>query len=66
MPDKYTEKQLEFYEKAESQSAKDNALYRIGTHLEIHEEVLPCNGNASLTQEQRDAVLDEVYKGKGK
>jgi ribosome maturation protein Sdo1 len=62
MTDKYTEKQLQHYENAKTESAKDDALYRIGTHLEIHEEVLPCNGNANLTQEQRDAVLDEVKR----
>jgi hypothetical protein len=58
MTDNYTEKQLKFYEQADSQEAKDNALYRIGTHL----EVIPCNGNANLTPEQRFTVLDAAAK----
>jgi hypothetical protein len=60
MSDKYAEKQLQHYENAKSEDAKDDALYRLGTHL----EVLPCNGNANLTPEQRDTVLDTA-KGKG-
>ncbi|MEA5574790.1 hypothetical protein [Calothrix sp. UHCC 0171] len=59
MSDQYTEKQLQNYENAKSEAAKDDALYRLGTHL----EVLPCNGNAQLTPEQRDTVLDAARKG---
>jgi len=59
MTDKYTEKQLNHYEKANSQAEKDDVLYRLGTHL----EVIPCDGNAKLTPEQRDTVLDAA-KGK--
>jgi hypothetical protein len=60
MPDKYAEKQLQNYENAKCEAAKDDALYRLGTHL----EVLPCDGNANLNPEQRDTVLDAA-KGKG-
>ena len=56
MTDKYVEKQLEFYEKANSQEGKDNALYRLGTHL----EVIPCDANANLTPEKREIVLNAV------
>ena len=60
MPDNYTEKQLKHYETAKSEAAKDDALYRLGTHL----EAIPCDGNANLTPEQRTTVLDAA-KGKG-
>ncbi|PAX58371.1 hypothetical protein [Brunnivagina elsteri] len=60
MTDKYAEKQIQFYEKASSQEEKDDALYRLGTHL----EVIPCNGNANLTPEQRDTVIDAAKGGK--
>lgn len=61
MTDKYTEKQLQFYEKATSEVAKDDALYRLGTHLEV---LPPEKDDANLTPEQREAVLDAA-KGKG-
>jgi len=54
MTDSYTQRQLDNYEKANSEAGKDNALYRLGTHL----EVIPCNGNDRLTPEQRETVLD--------
>ena len=56
MSDKYVEKQLKFYEAASTEEAQDNALYRIGTHLEL--ETVPCNGNANLTPDQRSQILD--------
>ena len=60
MTDKYVEKQLQFYEKAPCKAAKDDALYRLGSHLEI----LPHEADRdNLTQEQRDEVLNAV-KGK--
>ncbi|GAX46396.1 hypothetical protein NIES4075_74200 [Tolypothrix sp. NIES-4075] len=59
MSDKYVERQLKFYEAANSGEAKDDALYRLGTHL----EVIPCNGNANLNDEQRTTILDAAkYK----
>jgi len=56
MSDKYVERQLKFYETASSQEAKDDALYRLGTHLEL--ESVPCNGDANLTDVQRTIILD--------
>lgn len=56
MSDSYVEKQLNFYETASSEEAKDNALYRLGTHLEL--EFVPCDGNINLTPDQRTAILD--------
>lgn len=62
MSDKYVERQLKFYETASSQEAKDDALYRLGTHLEL--ESVPCNGDANLTDVQRTIILDAVkYEG---
>lgn len=60
MPDKYTEKQLHNYETAPNQAAKDDALYRLGTHLEVLEE---CNGETNLTPEQRQTVLNAARRG---
>ncbi|MGI2904899.1 hypothetical protein [Tolypothrix sp. VBCCA 56010] len=54
MSDKYVSKQLKFYKTASSKQAKDNALYRIGTYLEVS----PCDGNANLTEERRTIILD--------
>jgi hypothetical protein len=59
MSDLYAQKQLQNYENAQSEAAKDDALYRLGTHL----EVLECDGNNKLTPEQRDTVLDAARKG---
>ena len=56
MPDKYIERQLKFYESATSKEAENDALYRLGTHLEL--EAVPCNGNANLTPEQREIILN--------
>ena len=56
MKDKYVEKQVSHYNQATSQAAKDNALYRAGTHL----EVIPCDGNANLTDEKREKILKAI------
>jgi hypothetical protein len=55
MADKYVEKQLRVYEAAGSEKEQDDALYRLGTHLELPS--IPCNGNANLTPEQRTTIL---------
>jgi hypothetical protein len=60
MPDKYIEKQVDFYNNSQSEEAKDNALYRLGTYL----EVIECDGNATLTDEKRSTVLDAVQKAR--
>jgi hypothetical protein len=57
MTDKYIEKQLKHYENAPVEAAKDDALYRLGTYL----EVIPC-GNENLTTEQRDNILETANK----
>lgn len=62
MTDKYLAKQLHFYETAPNEAAKDDALYRIGNHLEL--EITPCNGNSNLTDEQREAVLEAIKEVK--
>jgi hypothetical protein len=46
MSDKYVERQIKFYESATTKEAENDALYRLGTHLEL--EAVPCNGNANL------------------
>ncbi|MBW4598719.1 MAG: hypothetical protein KME29_03795 [Calothrix sp. FI2-JRJ7] len=53
MADKYTEKQLQIHDSNDSQAVKDDALYRLGTHL----EVIPC-GEDKLTNEQRETILN--------
>ncbi|NJR19338.1 MAG: hypothetical protein HC785_29115 [Calothrix sp. CSU_2_0] len=55
MTDKYTEKQLNHYDNAKSEAEKEDALYRLGTHLEI----IPCNGDSkNIHPEMKDAILD--------
>ncbi|MGI8500433.1 MAG: hypothetical protein ACR2LR_04755 [Hassallia sp.] len=54
MSDKYVERQLKFFASSKSEEAENDALYRLGTHL----EVIPCNGDANLTPEQRATILD--------
>jgi hypothetical protein len=56
MTDKYVFTQIKFYESATTKEAENDALYRLGTHLEL--ESVPCNGNANLTEEQRTTILD--------
>lgn len=59
MTDKYIEKQLNQYNQYDSQEIKDDALYRLGTHLEVIEV-----DSAKLTPEQRQTVLDAVEEVK--
>lgn len=61
MSDKYVERQLKFYEASSLEEAKDDALYRLGTHL----EVIPCDGNANLTPDQRTQILDAAKYSEG-
>lgn len=62
MTDKYLENQLHFYSTAPNEAAKDDALYRIGNHLEL--ESVPCNGETNLTNEQREAVIEAIKEVK--
>jgi len=59
MKDRYVERQLAVYHQAESQTRKDDALYRLGTHL----EVIECKADSNLTEAERQTVLDAVNKG---
>lgn len=60
MTDKYVEKQLDFYEKAVCEAAKDDALYRMGTHLDI---VSVEKTSDNLTDEERQAIFEAVKGG---
>lgn len=61
MTDKYVEKQLEFYDKAPCQSAKDDAIYRMGTYLDIVSVEKTAD---TLTDEERQTVLESAKGGK--
>jgi len=43
---------------ADSEALKNDCLYRAGTQM----EVIPCTGNANLTPEQQQTVLDAADK----
>lgn len=62
MTDKYLAKQLHFYETAPNEVAKDDALYRIGTHLEL--DTMLGSDKSTLTDEQRGAVLEVINEVK--
>ena len=49
----YVARYVEQARSTDNEQIKNDALYRVGTHL----EVLECNGNASLTPEQQQQVL---------
>ncbi|MCM0591327.1 MAG: hypothetical protein KA716_31940 [Gloeotrichia echinulata DEX184] len=59
MNDQYIERQKKNYEQGKCLTAKNSALYRLGTYLEL----LPCDGNANLTEDQRQIVLNALPKG---
>lgn len=59
MTDKYIEKQLNQYNQYDSQEIKDDALYRLGTYLEVIEV-----DSAKLTPEQRQTVINAVEEVK--
>jgi hypothetical protein len=50
----YVHRYLETAQSTESEAVKNDCLYRVGSHM----EVLPCDGNANLTQEQQQQVID--------
>jgi hypothetical protein len=50
----YVERQIDIAKNATTEEAENNALYRAGTQM----EVLPCDGNANLTTEQRTTVYE--------
>ena len=55
---RYVERYLKQSESTESEDLKNNALYRVGTQMEI----IPCDGNADLSTEQQQTVIDAAKK----
>lgn len=54
----YVERQVNIALSTDNEDIKNNALYRAGTQM----EVIECNGNANLTPEQQQTVLDAADK----
>ena len=50
---RYVERYVTQAKAADSEDAKNNALYRAGTHM----EVIPCTGNMNLTPVQQERVF---------
>ncbi|HYX18370.1 MAG TPA: hypothetical protein VE944_29195 [Nostoc sp.] len=55
---KYVERYFKQAQNTDSEDLKNNALYRVGTQMEI----LPCDGNANLSSEQQQNVIDAAKK----
>ncbi|AFY31619.1 hypothetical protein [Calothrix sp. PCC 7507] len=49
----YVQRQIDRARSTDNQEIKNNCLYRAGTQM----EVIECNGNANLTDEQQQTVL---------
>ena len=54
----YVKRYVDKARSTDDQNLKNNALYRAGTQM----EVIPCNGDDKLTQEQQQRVLDAADK----
>lgn len=50
----YVQKYINQAKSTNNEDLKNNALYRVGTQMEL----IPCDGNANLTQEQQKKVCD--------
>lgn len=50
----YIQKYVTQAEATGNQALKNDALYRVGSHM----EVIPCNGNTNLTPEQQETILN--------
>ena len=50
----YVQRYITQAESTDNKDLKNNALYRAGTQM----EVIPCTGDANLTPEQQQTVLD--------
>ena len=50
----YVEHYITVFSASDNNAIKNDALYRAGTQM----EVIPCNGNANLTPEQQNTVLE--------
>ncbi len=59
---KYVEKYIAQATSTNNEDIKNDCLYRAGTQM----EVIPCNGNSNLTQEQQQEVLDAANNLLGK
>lgn len=57
----YVDKYLQRAESATSEEQKKDALYRIGTHL----EVIPCTGNTELSPLQQQRVIQAATQALG-
>jgi hypothetical protein len=54
----YVAHYVEKAQSTENEQIKKDALYRVGTHI----EVLECDGNASLTPEQQHQILQAAQE----
>lgn len=54
----YVEKYISLARSTDSEALKNDALYRAGTQMKI----IDCNGNADLTPEQQQTVLNAADK----
>ena len=54
----YVQRYLNRANTTQSESERNNCLYRVGTQI----EVIPCDGNDKLTPQQQQTVLDAAEK----
>lgn len=57
----YVSKYLERAQSTDNEDLRKDALYRVGTHL----EVIPCNGNTNLTPVQQERVVKAASSALG-
>ena len=62
MPEEINKSYVQHYvdkaNNADNEALKNDCLYRAGTQM----EVIPCNGDANLSSEQQQTVLDAADK----
>jgi len=59
----YVERYIKQATSTNNEDLKNNALYRVGTQMEI----IPCDGDMNLSSEQQQTILDaadKLLKGK--
>ncbi|MEH2456556.1 hypothetical protein [Nostoc sp.] len=54
----YVQRYVSQARSTDDEDLQDNALYRVGTQMEI----IPCNGNDKLTPQQRQKILSAADK----
>lgn len=54
----YVQKYINQAKSTNNEDLKNNALYRVGTQMEI----IPCTGEMNLSPEQQQTVLDAAEK----